>query len=141
MPRLSGYFIRASLLYLALGTTYGALLLWNKALPFSGLIWLLRPNHVDIMFTGWMTQFVLGVAFWILPRRGSAKPRGNQTWSVAAFALINISLIAQIMLVYVNHLELYIYTRPIQVVGIALFLIGNWWRIYALKFPEYGKSK
>lgn len=140
MPKLSEIFIRASLVYLALGATYGALLLWNKAQPISGLIWLLRPNHIDIMLTGWMTQFVFGVAFWILPRRGSSKPRGNETWSVAAFIMVNLSLSAQIISIYLGLPSLHYLTRPLQVLGIASFLAGNWWRVYALKFPEYLKN-
>lgn len=141
MPRLSIFFIRSSLIYLLVGVTYGGLLLWNKVIPFSSYIWLLRPAHIDVMFVGWMTQFALGVAFWILPRRGSEKPRGNEAWSIAAFTSINISLLFSIFRVFVSSEWVILSAQSLQVIGLISFFIGNWWRIYPLKFPSYLKPK
>jgi len=141
MPRLSLFFVRASLIYLFIGVTYGSLLLWNKVMPFSSIIWLLRPTHIDIMFIGWMTQFALGLAFWILPRRGSEKPRGNEIWSVIAFFLLNTSLIFSIFRAFITSPWIVVTAHSLQGIGLILFLIGNWWRIYPLKFPEYLNPK
>ena len=68
MPRLSVLFVRAALVYLAIGLTVGMLLLWNKGMPISPYIWLLLPSHIEFLLIGWIVQLALGVAFWILPR-------------------------------------------------------------------------
>lgn len=87
MPRLSRWFIRASLIYLALGFTMGALMLFNKGVLLSVWLWQLLPAHIEFLLLGWTVQLAMGVAFWILPRFGSA--RGNEKVAWAAFVLLN----------------------------------------------------
>lgn len=91
MPRLSLWFVRAALIYLALGFTLGALLLTNKGLPLSPLLWRLLPAHIECLLMGWTVQLMLGVAFWILPRFGGR--RGNETPAWAAFWLLNTGIL------------------------------------------------
>lgn len=90
MPRLSCWFIRAALLYLLIGATFGALILLHKGQPVYPLLWRLLPAHIEFMMFGWLVQLMLGVAFWIFPRfyraRGNIKP----AWT--AFVLLNIGL-------------------------------------------------
>jgi hypothetical protein len=90
MPRLSAWFVRAALIYLAVGFTFGMLLLWNKGVPISPYIWQLLPAHIEFLLIGWTVQLALGVAFWILPRwqtqRGDVRP----AW--AAFFLLNLGI-------------------------------------------------
>jgi hypothetical protein len=87
MPRLSRWFIRASLVYLVLGFTFGGLMLFNKGIPLSMWLWQLLPAHVEFLLLGWTVQLAMGVAFWILPRFGSL--RGNEKAAWAAFVLLN----------------------------------------------------
>ncbi len=90
MPRLSCWFIRASLIYLALGFTFGALMLFNKGIPLTPALWRLLPAHIEFLLLGWTVQLVMGMAFWILPRFGAA--RGNEKAAWLAFALLNIGI-------------------------------------------------
>ncbi len=90
MPRLSVFYLRAALTYLALGFTFGALLLWNKGLPISPYLWLLLPAHLEFLLLGWTLLLALGVAFWILPRFHTARRR--EGWAWAAFSLVNLGL-------------------------------------------------
>ena len=92
MPRLSVWFIRTALIYLASGFTFGALLLFHKGVPLSPLMWRLLPLHVECVLIGWTTQLAMGVAFWILPRFGAL--RGNETPAWLAYALINAGVLA-----------------------------------------------
>jgi len=87
MPRLSRWFIRASLVYLALGFTFGGLMLFNKGVLLSVWLWQLLPAHVEFLLLGWTVQLAMGVAFWILPRFSSS--RGNEQVAWAAFVLLN----------------------------------------------------
>ncbi len=126
MPRLSRYFLRASLLYMLLGITVGSLILIQKARPLKPSLWAWLPVHVESMLIGWMTQFALGVAFWILPRLGTAQPRGNETWSWIAFFLLNIG----IWMSWIPEKGTLLLARLLESIAIALFLLGNWPRLY-----------
>src|SRR5512139_121019 len=92
LPRLSVWFIRAALIYLALGFTFGALMLANKGIPYSPQIWSLFPVHIEFLFLGWTVQLAMGVAFWILPRFGKEPKRGNVKLAWTAFILLNIGI-------------------------------------------------
>lgn len=94
MPRLSRWFVRASLTYLAAGFTLGALLLIQKAFFLHPMLWRLTPAHIELLLVGWVVQLTMGVAFWILPRFGSGPPRGNVTWVWLAFLLLNAGVLA-----------------------------------------------
>jgi hypothetical protein len=87
VPRLSCWFVRAALIYLALGFTLGSLLLFHKGVPLHPLVWRLLPAHIEFLLLGWTAQLALGVAFWILPRFGGS--RGDERPAWAAFVLIN----------------------------------------------------
>ena len=89
MPSLSIWFIRAALVYLALGFSFGALMLANKGIPFAPALWGLRAAHIELLTMGWVAQLALGVAYWIAPRFWEGPPRGNTTGAFAAFGLLN----------------------------------------------------
>ena len=90
MPRLSVWFIRLALAYLATGFTFGALLLANKGLAFAPLLWRLRPTHIELLLVGWMVQLAMGVAFWILPRFQASRGDVRPAWP--GLALINLGI-------------------------------------------------
>jgi hypothetical protein len=123
MPRLSVWLIRASLLYLGVGMTIGALLLWHKGVPFLPLLWQWRDAHLELMLSGWMLQFALGVAFWIVPRFSTEPRYGNVRLVQAVFVLFNagVLLAAFSAVVYAG--------RALQVLAAGLFLLAIWQRI------------
>jgi len=90
MPRASRWFIRASLIYLALGFTLGALLLCNKAVALMPALTRLLPAHIEFLLVGWVIQLVMGVATWILPRFGVPRSaHGSATAVWGAFVALN----------------------------------------------------
>jgi len=130
MPRLSVWFIRLSLVYLALGFTFGGLLLLNKGQPFSPLTWRLLPAHIEFVLFGWTVQLVLGMAFWILPRFATPPMRGNEKPAWAALVLVNtgiwlialsVSVVADPWLTLVGRLA--------EAVGVMAFAVHAWPRI------------
>lgn len=124
MPRLSRYFLRLSLVYMLLGFTLGAMLLAQKGVSFAPWLWALLPYHVDFLLVGWMSQFALGVAFWILPRLGGEHPRGREGFSWAAFFLVNAGLWISLFF------PLRWLGRLLSALGVVLFISGNWPRLY-----------
>lgn len=137
MPSLSRLAVRLSLLYLALGTTFGALILANKGIPFAPLVWALLPAHIDVMFLGWMTQFALGMAYWILPRFASDAPRGDERWSWAAVVLLNTGIWLVVFSPILPFIGVTPLARLLEAAGLLAFAFGNWRRVYPLKFPSH----
>jgi hypothetical protein len=68
MPKLSVWLVRASLIHMGVGFLFGALILHHKGIPIYPWTWKLLNPHIEMMISGWTMQFVMGVAFWILPR-------------------------------------------------------------------------
>lgn len=91
MPALSVWSIRASLVHLALGFTFGALILVNKAVPLHPAIWGLLPAHIELLLLGWVAQLAIGVAFWILPR--FAGERGNVSLAWTSVVVLNLGVL------------------------------------------------
>jgi len=89
MPRLSRWYIRASLLFLGLGFTLGALILFHKGAALHPALWQLLPAHIEFLLLGWTLQLAMGVAFWILPRFLEGPARGNEAAAWLAFGLLN----------------------------------------------------
>lgn len=89
MPVLSIWFVRTAFVYLAVGFTFGGLMLANKGVPFAGVLWRLREAHIELLTIGWMVQLALGVAYWIVPRFWEGPPRGNTSGAYLAYGLLN----------------------------------------------------
>jgi len=90
MPRVSRWLVQASLVYLALGFTLGAVLLFNKGIPLTPVLVRLLPAHIEFLLVGWVIQLVMGVATWIFPRFGVPRsPYGSEAAAWLAFALVN----------------------------------------------------
>lgn len=132
MPRLSVYFVRASLVYLALGLTFGGLLLANKGVMFLPSIWIFLPVHIEFSFVGWMVQLAMGVAFWILPRFSSHPIRGDERLSWLAFFLVNLGIWFVVLQIVIPVEWLTLAGRMLELLGVGLFTMGNWRRIKPL---------
>ena len=96
MKSISVTIIRIALVWLLVGTTTGTWMLLNRAGVVGAGIWIFRPSHIDTMLLGFMIQFALGVALWILPRARHAANRkpANDGWAAALF---NVGLVLRIV--------------------------------------------
>lgn len=93
MPALSRWFIKAGMLYFVVGLTMGALLLAQPTVGWSPSLQALRPVYLHFLFVGWVTQLIMGVAYWMLPKASKEKPRGSERLGWAVFILINAGLV------------------------------------------------
>src|SRR5512142_1055508 len=128
MPRLSVYFIRASLIYSLLGFTFSGLLLANKGVMITPAIWMLLPIHMEFDLIGWLVQLAMGVAFWILPRFSKRPPRGDERLSWSAFLLINIGILFVASETIFQEKSLMLTGRALEALALILFAVGNWRR-------------
>jgi hypothetical protein len=83
---------------LALGVTLGGLMLNDRIVPGDWIAWAL-PAHVHMLLVGWLLQFVLAIAFWLLPRRRlPARPLGSDERTARAAAVaLNLGLAARLV--------------------------------------------
>lgn len=133
MPRLSVYFIRASMIHALLGFTVGGLLLANKGIMFLPSLWSLLPLHIEFAFIGWMAQLTMGVAFWILPRFSHGSPRGNEKLIWAAFVLLNTGILLVVIQTLFGRNGATLTGRIMELLALAAFAAGNWKRIKPLE--------
>ena len=128
MPKTSRAFVQTSSVCLCLGAILGAVLLVNRWLPLGAWTSALRPAHIQLLVVGWLTQLILGVAWWLFPplkvglRRDKPLPilRGQaQRGSEPLFWATFVGLNAGVLLRSVFE-PLYLWTRA----GIAGFLMG-----------------
>lgn len=93
MPGPARWAVRLSLLWLLAGSLVGAWLLAAGAgwMAAPGGRWLLA--HADWMRFGWMTQFALGVACWILPRLPREPKFGPALPMIGGFVVLNVGLL------------------------------------------------
>ncbi|MFO7633376.1 MAG: hypothetical protein R6W76_12590 [Caldilinea sp.] len=128
MPRLSAWFVRAALIYLTLGFTFGGLMLANKGIPLHPLLWRLLPAHVEFLLFGWTVQLAFGVAFWILPRwqtlRGDVRP----AW--VALILLNLGIWLVVLTGWFNWAAWWLVAgRLLEAAAVAVFALHAWPRV------------
>lgn len=130
MPRLSIWFIRSALVYLALGFTFGALLLFTKGVPVVPIFWILLPAHIEALLMGWTVQLIMGMAFWILPRFSAAPKRGNEKIAWGAYLLINAGVLLVILSAYLPGGQWFLLAgRIAQACSVALFALHAFPRV------------
>ena len=129
MPRLSVWFIRASLVYLGLGFTLGAFMLADEGLSMMPDAARLLPAHMEFLMIGWLLQLALGVAYWILPRFVQGPPRGNEAMTWVSLFLIN----GGVWLVAASTLLPFTWLVPagrtLEIVSALAFLWVAWRRV------------
>jgi heme/copper-type cytochrome/quinol oxidase subunit 1 len=86
-------FQRTAFAWLLIGSGAGALMLASRGLgwpvPWAQALAL----HMDVMLFGWMTQFTMGTAYWMLPKHAAGPERGHDAPMAAAWVLLNAGVI------------------------------------------------
>jgi hypothetical protein len=97
MPRLTRYFIKTALIYLALSLVLGAVLAVRAAFDLPAELAALSPVFFHLFMVGWVTQLIFGMLFWMLPKPSRELPRGNEKVAWAAYILINCGLVLRVI--------------------------------------------
>lgn len=93
MPTLSRWYIKTGLIYLAVGLAMSALVLVQPAMGWSSSLQVLRPVYLHFLFIGWVTQIIMGVGYWMFPKRSKENPRGSERLGWCVFVLLNLGLL------------------------------------------------
>lgn len=130
MPKLSVWFIRASLLHMGMGFLLGSLILHHKSIPIYSWTWKLLNPHIEMMIFGWTVQLVMGVAFFALPRFTNRESRyGAEYLGWGAFSLLNLGVLMASVAHWYNAEYLIIYSRLGIFAGILLYTMMLWPRV------------
>ena len=138
MDRLTAMMVKLSLCWLLAGFAIGGLMLVDRAIPGNWRTWL-APSHGHMLFVGWFIQFVLGIAYWLLPRkRTPARPLGyNERLSLWGVAALNVGLLLRVAnepferIGHANNLTLtgLGLSATLQILAVLVFVRQLWPRI------------
>lgn len=95
MPRITRLFVKTALAYFVAAMVLGLLLAVRPLLPAPwssamGSVW---PVYWHLFMLGWVTQLIIGIAYWMFPRFSKAQPRGSDRLAWITYALINAGLL------------------------------------------------
>lgn len=97
MPRLARWFIKAGLLYFVVGLVAGVLVQARTVIDLPTWTAALHPVYIHLLAVGWITQLIIGVAYWMFPKYSKVRPRGSETLAWATFFLLNAGLILRVI--------------------------------------------
>jgi hypothetical protein len=119
--------IRFSLLYLLTGFTIGSAMLAGKAYPAFAAVWMLLPVHIEMLIFGFIIQFTMGTAYWILPRYLKGPSRGNTVWSNVMVGALNVGILINV-LTSLNVVVQWgtLLGRFLEVFAVILFIKLHW---------------
>jgi hypothetical protein len=152
MPITSRAFIKASIVYLCIGAVLGALLFVHRWYPLGAAVAPLRVTHIQMLIVGWLTQLILGVAWWLFPplkiglRPGQTKPvrrgqqqRGSEPLFWVTFVCLNLGILLRGLgepLYSWTGLDLFValsgFSGLFLLVAAVSFVANMWGRIRAL---------
>jgi len=129
MPRLSAWFVRASMIYLLAGFTLGALMLAQDGISYDPAIMTALPVHIEFLLVGWLVQLAMGVAFWIFPRFGLGLPhsRGNVKLMWISFLMLNAGILIAALEIWFASLLLM--GRVVEIGAVTVYIVGLWRRV------------
>jgi hypothetical protein len=93
MPTLSRYFIKAGMIYFVVGLLMAAVILAQPVFDLPASLNLMRPTYLHLLTVGWITQLIVGVAYWMFPKYSKDAPRRNERIGWAVFVLLNVGII------------------------------------------------
>ncbi len=97
MPPITRLFIKTALACLVLALLAGVLITirpLTTAVPYVGA---LAPVYFHLFMVGWVTQLIVGVAYWMFPKFSKQQPRGHDGLAWATYWLLNIGLLLRVL--------------------------------------------
>lgn len=117
---------------MGIGFLIGALLLFHKGVPIDGRMWRLLNPHMELMTFGWTMQFVMGIAFWILPRFPNHEKRyGNVRLGWWSFVLLNSGVLLTTLGGWVAQGNISLLGRLILLLAVIVYIRLIWPRVKA----------
>lgn len=136
MPLLARTYIKAGLVHLAVALVFSVLVAAQPVLQLSPMVAVLRPVFLHLLIVGWVTQLIIGVAYWMFPKQSKEQPRGSTRLGWIVFALLNLGLILRAVAEPLFALQpgsrfgvLLAVSAVLQVAAGWLFIANTWGRV------------
>lgn len=89
MPTVTRIFIKTGILYFLLAI----LLAFLAEIPALELQGLLLPVYWHMLMMGWIAQIIIGVAFWMFPRKYRDRPQREKWLTWLCYITLNLGLL------------------------------------------------
>lgn len=130
MPKLSVWMVRASMIYMGIGFLFGSLILHHKGVPIFDWTWKLLNPHITLMIFGWTMQFVMGIAFFILPRFSHREHRyGVEYLGWMSFYLFNTGILCSVFAGWFAHYSFTLIGTLFLLAGVIIYVVMIWSRV------------
>ena len=91
MPTVTRWVLKTAMVWVALAMLAGVLMVWPGA---TGLPY---PTYLHLLTVGWLSNLIFGVAHWMFPRASAERPRGDERFAWAGWALLNGGLLLRVI--------------------------------------------
>lgn len=136
MPLLARTYITTGLVHFAVALVFGVLVAAQPLFQWSPSVVALRPVMLHLLIVGWITQLIIGVAYWMFPKQSKEQPRGSTRAGWIVFALLNVGLILRgvgeplFALQAESYLDVLLALSAVmQVTAGWLFIANTWGRV------------
>ena len=93
MPILARWYLKTLLVYFIAALFVGLLLTFGASGNFAFLPPDLTSVYFPLLMFGWITQWIIGVAYWMFPVFSRSQPHGSEAIAWFTYVLINLGLI------------------------------------------------
>ena len=93
MPPITRLLIKTALAYLVAALLLGLLLAAKSWLDLPAWLPALMPVYFHLLMVGWVTQLIIGVAYWMFPKLTREAPRGSDALAWATYYTLNAGLL------------------------------------------------
>lgn len=93
MPPLTRLFVKTALAYFVAALLLALAQALLPLLPGDLLAAGFGPVYFHLFMVGWVTQLIMGVAYWMFPKYTRERPRGHDSLMWATYWLLNTGLI------------------------------------------------
>ncbi len=97
MPFITRLFIKTALIYFVIALLSGLLIALRPLVEMPRLVFGLTPVYFHLFMVGWVTQMIIGVAYWMFPRRSKETPRGSHLLAWSTYLLLNAGLLLRMI--------------------------------------------
>lgn len=136
MPVVTRVFVRTGLLYLVFALLTGLLLAEQSTLPLPHWIAMLTPVYFHLFLVGWVTQLIIGVAYWMFPKGSRERPRGSDRLAWGAYLALNGGLLLRVVAEPVHGINptplwgwAIVLAALLQWFGGLAFVLNTWSRV------------
>ena len=97
MPLLTRLFIKTALIFFVVAFLVGLVVAATRLLPLPAWLGALTPVYFHLFMVGWVTELIIGVAYWMFPKFTRDQPRGSVPLAWATYGLLNAGLVLRIL--------------------------------------------